>query len=211
MNEKLLKITKIELQKKNKDRMSIYINEEFGFGLHKEIVFKFGIEKGKELDKDFIEKIIKAEEQNKANNYAINLLSYRHRTKKEIIDRMKRKGYEETVVSNTIRYLDKFGYINDKEFAKEFVKIKSRKLGIKRIKAELGQKGIGEEIIYNVIQEEFDESEEYNRALEIGKKRVKSYRGEEKQKIYRKLGAYLQRKGFDYGIVSKVLKEILNE
>ncbi len=209
MNNKILKITKIEPQKKNKDRMSIYINEEFAFGVHKDIVFKFNLENGKEMDIDFIEKIIKTEEQNKANNYALKLLSYRPRSEKEIIDKMKRKGYGEEVIKGTINYLGNFGYINDKDFATEFTKVKAGKFGRNRIKLELTRKGIDEKIIDEIIESEFNEEIEYSNALEIAKKKIKSYKDDDRNAIYRKLGSYLQRRGYSYDIVTKVLREVL--
>jgi regulatory protein len=209
LNEKLLEITKIEIQKKNRDRMSIYINEEFAFGVHKDIAFKFNLEVGKKLDIDFIEKIIKTEEQNKANNYALKLLSYRPRSEKEIIDKMKGKGYDEEIINGTIDYLKNFGYVNDKDFAVDFAKGKSGKFGPNRIKIELVRKGVDDNIIDEIIKEEFDEKIEYNNALKAAKKKIKSYKGDDRNTIYRKLGSYLQRKGYSYDIVAKVLREVL--
>ena len=209
MLKKEFEITKLETQKRNSNRISIYINDKYAFGVHKDIVYKLNLEKGKFIDQDFIEKIIKTEEQKKANDYAIKLLSYRPRSQKEINDRMKQKGYDEEVIIKTIRRLKEYNLINDMDFAKEYTKTKAKKYGQSRIKMELARKGIEEEIISNILNDELNYENQYEAALEQAKKKIKSYRGEERQAIYRKLGSYLQRRGFSYDIISKILKELL--
>lgn len=209
MQEKNLIITKIEEQKRNKNRVSIYINEEYAFGIHIDIALKFNLEKGKRINKEFIEEILKKEEQNKGNNYAIKLLSIRPRSNKEIMDKMKGKGYDQEIIESTLKFLERYDLINDKEFTKEFIKDKSKKYGRKRIEIELNQKGIKDNIINEIINEEMKEGSEYKTALEIGKKRLRAYKNEEKGAIYRKLGSYLGRKGFSYDIISRVLREVI--
>lgn len=209
MLEKEFKITKLETQKKNKNRISIYINDKYAFGVHRDVLYKLNIEEGKSFDKDFIEKIIKTEEQKKANNYAMMLLSYRPRSQKEIKDKMKQKGYDSEVIDKTLQLLKEYNYINDEDFAKEYIKLKSKKYGSKRIKIELSRKGIKEEIINDVLHEEIDYDSEYNIALEHAEKKIRAYKGDERDAVYRKLGSYLQRRGFSYDIVSKILRELV--
>lgn len=207
----IYEITKIEIQKKNKNRISIYIDGQYAFGIHKDIFFKYNLEKGKLLDKEFVDKIIKEEEQNRANSYALKLLYYRPRSEKEIREKMNLKGYDTEVINKTIEYLKEFSYINDKEFAKEFAKIKSNKYGRNRIKMELTNKGINEEIINDVIDTLINDDSEYEKAFELAMKKMKIYKDDDRNAIYRKLGSYLQRKGFSYDIISKVLRKILND
>ncbi|RKD21601.1 regulatory protein [Caminicella sporogenes DSM 14501] len=209
MDGNICKITKIEIQKKNKDRVSIYINGQYGFGIHKEIFFKYDFEEGKILDKKFIEEIIKEEEQKRANSYALKLLSYRLRSEKEIKDKMNLKGYDAEVIDKTVKYLKEYNYINDFEFTNEFVREKLNKFGKKRIKLELINKGINEDIIDSVLNKEIDDDLEYEKALELAKKKLKVYGQDDKNGVYRKLGLYLQRKGYNYRIITKILKEIL--
>lgn len=208
----LKKITKVEKQKRNKKRYSIFINDQFAFGVHEDILIKYELLKGKVLDENFIDEVLKAKEQNKANNYAISLLSYRARSEKEIMDKMTQKGYEKVLISNTITYLEKHNYLNDREFAIIFAKEKYnlKKYGKRRIETELYQKGVDQVIIDEVLNEIFDREDEYNTALELAQKKLRtSYKNDDKDGQYRKLGGYLQRRGYDFGIVMKILKELL--
>lgn len=155
-------ITQIEYQKKNKDR-----NDKFAFGIHLEIKERFKLEVGKEVDKERIEEIVKNEEQNKANNYALNLLSFRSRTEKEVSGKMIEKGYEEEIIDNAIGFLMKYNFINDKVFTESFVKDKSslQKVGYNRIKSELLKKGVDKETISEIIDKYIDKDIEYENAF----------------------------------------------
>jgi regulatory protein len=86
--EVYMRIDRIEEQKKNKDRVSVFINNKFAFGLHKEIAQKFALEEGKEIESELIKDIIKQEEQSKANNYALRMLSFRSKSEKEMKDNL---------------------------------------------------------------------------------------------------------------------------
>ncbi len=209
MLEKELKITKLEPQKRNINRVSIYINDEFALGVHRNIIYKFNIEEGKVIDQEYFDKIIKSEEQKKANDYAVKLLSYRPRSRKEIEDKMKQKGYDFEIINKTLDWLKAYDLINDEDFAKEYVLAKAKKYGSKRIKLELSRKGVDEEIIQSILEEKIGSDTEYNIALESAKKKMKAYQGQERNAIYRKLAGYLQRRGFSYDIISKVLRELI--
>ena len=135
-------------------------------------------------------------------------MTYRQRSEKEIIDKLKRKGFSEDIIENTLIYLKEYNLINDLEFSKSFVndKINLNKFGPERIKYELYRKGISQEIIEKVLAED----EEYDRALELAKKKLPSYKNDDKNAKYRKLGGFLQRKGYSYECISKILRELLS-
>ncbi|WP_025641707.1 regulatory protein RecX [Schnuerera ultunensis] len=199
-------ITKIEPQNNDK-RVNVYLNGEFAFGLMMEIQYKYGLKEGMVLDQDFVEEVLLEEEQLKANNTALSYLTHRKRTEKEIIDKLKKKGFEENIIEKTLDYLQNYGLVDDLDFASSFArdKIKLNKQGPQRIKYELYRKGISQEIIEKILKED----DEYPRALELAKKKLPSYKNDNRDKIYRKLGGFLQRRGYSYDCISRVLKELL--
>lgn len=200
-------ITKIEPQKQG-ERVNIYLNGIFAFGLMAEVQYKYGLTEGMSIDENYIRKVLMDEEQSKSNNCALHFLSYRQRTEKEIVDKLKEKGFEDKVIDNTLIYLKNYGLIDDMEFAKSFMKdkINLNKQGPKRIKYELYKKGISQEIINEVLTED---DNEYNRALELAKRKLSSYKKDDKNAIYRKLGGFLQRKGYSYDCIHSVLRELI--
>jgi len=212
-SDSLSKITMIEIQKRNKKRYSVYVDDKFALGVSEDTLIKYNLKKGLEIDETFLNDILKMEEQVKANSYALNLLSYRARSEKEIVDKMKEKEYESDVIEKTIKYLYDNKYLDDKLFAEAYArdKINFKKIGKQVLKQELYQKGVDKEIVAEIVEELVDEDIEYENALNLAiKKRRTSYRKDDKQALYRKLGAFLQRKGYTYDIVSKVLKEVID-
>nr|WP_300003202.1 RecX family transcriptional regulator [Tissierella sp.] len=203
-----MKITDIEPQRR-KDRVNIYIDNQFAFGLSLDLKYSYGLKIDQVIDEQFIEDVLKEEEAKKAINAALNFLSYRQRSEQEIKNKLKEKEYEENYIKRAIDFCKEQGYIDDEAFAISFIRDKKNlnNLGQYRIKRELMLKGIDEAIIENVLFEDLDE--EYERAFKIAEKKYSSYRDEDKNKIYRKLSGFLQRKGYSFQIVSKILKELL--
>ncbi len=205
-----MRITDIIPQKRH-DRVNIYIDKKYAFGLSDELCYKYNLSVDKIVNQEFIDDVIKAEEENKVINSALNLLSYRQRSIKEIYTRLIQKGYEEEYVKNAIEYCTDRNYLNDKSYAENFIKdkINLNNHGSMRIRFDLLSKGVSKYIIDEVLNLDFDE--EYSRAYGLAQKKIKSYKNEEKNAIYRKLGGFLQRKGYTYEVVSKVLRVVLEE
>lgn len=203
-----MEITKIESQR-NPSRVNIYIDGEFSFGLMAEIQYKYDLTEGMKVDREYIEKVLLEEEQAKAKNQALRYLGYRQRSEKEIRDKLNKSEFSEDIIENTISYLKEYNLVDDLEFAKSFAKdkINLNDFGPQRIRHELYRKGISNEIIEKVLEEGKDD--EYNRALALGKKKLPSYKNDDRNAKYRKLGGYLQRKGYSYDCVSKVLRELV--
>lgn len=208
MNE----ITKIEIQKKNKDRYSVYIDGAYSFGIYENVLIKYDLKKGMKIEEDFLEDVLKKEEQECANNYGLRLLNFKMRTEQEIRRRMKEKEYTEDVIDITIEYLYYLNYLDDEEYARKFIKDKSnlKNMGKERIKRELYAKGIDKEIINIQIEDIVDDDDEYEKAMEMAVKKLETtYKNDDKNAKYRKLGGFLQRKGYSMNIVFKILKELI--
>ncbi|WMM26889.1 RecX family transcriptional regulator [Tissierella sp. MB52-C2] len=205
-----MKITNIEPQR-NKNRVNIYVDNVFSIGIEDELRFKYNLRVGMEVTDEFIKDILKVEEQNKVTSHALNLLSYRQRSEKEIYMALKRKNFEDIYISKAIDYCKENNYINDKAFAEAFVKdkVNLNKLGPERIKYELILKGVSKDIIDSVLV--LDRDDQYEMALELAIKKLNSYKNDDKNSIYRKLSGFLQRKGYSYDIISKVMNEALRD
>ncbi len=151
------------------------------------------------------------EEQIKATDYALNLISYRKRSETEILNALNKKGFDNEYIIHTINYLKENKYIDDIDFTKSFISDKQNlnKYGPNKIKHELYKKGISKEIIDLCLIP--DEELEYDMAMELACKKMKSYNNLDRNSIYRRLGGILQRKGYSYDIIVKVLDNILND
>ena len=145
-----MQITKI---KKGKKRYNIYIDGEFSLAVGDETLLKLDLFNGKEIAEKELSKIITCEEGVRARDYALNLLSYRPRTKRELLRRLKQKKYDVRTAEETVSKLERSGLINDYSFAKLFIETFRDRRGIYRLKNDLFKHGVEKTIIEKVLKE----------------------------------------------------------
>lgn len=208
-----MKITKIEQQKRNKDRFSLFIDDEFYMGIDQDVIIKHYLTKGMEVDEKFLNEIIKTEEQNKSNNTALNYISFKPRSEKEVRTKLKDKEFDEDIIDNTIEFLYKYNYINDYDYGKALINDKKnfKKAGKNLLKQELYKKGIDKDTIEELIEESYDYDEEYEMAYAVAIKKYNLIKNEDKNSIYRKLYSLLGRKGYAFEIINKVVKNVIDD
>jgi len=202
-----MQITKIEIQKKRKDRYNIYIDDEFRFGLDEGVVAKLGLYEKKEITEPEIEQIEKEEVIAKAFNAAIFFLRTRERSKKEINDKLKTKEYSSSIIEKVLEKLERLDLVNDKRFAEMFVRdrMKLKPKGKKILSLELKQKGVDNNIIEEVFQDLIGIDEEFKMAKKVLEKAENKYSGLEEKKKEDKIIKYLMSKGFSYSMVERLL------
>jgi len=204
------KITKIEYQKNNKDRVNIYLDDKFEFGIDLNIMIKYSLSKNMELDDKFITEILIAEDKIKAYNYAVSILSRSAKSEKELRTKMSDKGYEQEFVDITIDKLKMNKYIDDDDYSDRFIhdKINFSKYGKRKLKEALYNKGIDRQIIEEKLSL-ISTDDEFVRAYELGEKKIRSLSKEDNAKKYTKLSNFLIGKGFEYETVRKVVSKLL--
>uniref|UniRef100_A0A7C4M0P6 Regulatory protein RecX n=1 Tax=candidate division CPR3 bacterium TaxID=2268181 RepID=A0A7C4M0P6_UNCC3 len=117
-----MQITKIEIQKKRKDRYNIYIDDEFRFGVDEGILIDFDLRKDREISEEEIEKIENEEVVVAAFNSALRSLKLRDRSEKEIRDKLKQKEFAVSAIDKVVEKLYHLDFLNDKRFAEIFVR-----------------------------------------------------------------------------------------
>lgn len=208
------KITSIEEQKGNKKRFNVYIDGDFAFKVHEDVVVWHKLAVGKELSDTFIDEVILAEEQSKANNHALKLLGYRAQSEYEIRNKLSQKGYESNTIEGTILYLKRNGLIDDYAFAKSLVndELNIKLSGYRLIKQKLLQKGISKEICQRILEETIDEEDALSACIMLAEKKLNTIcRNDDKADKIRKVGAFLQRKGYSYDMVQQAINRLFSE
>ncbi|MGL4357251.1 regulatory protein RecX [Cetobacterium sp.] len=159
-------------------------------GLNNEIVNKYDLKKREELSHEEYLQVLELAALSTSYYY----LAKRDYSKKEIYTKLVQKYWEKSVVLKVIKLLEELEYINDLEFAQNFVK--NRKGARKKLEYDLKLKGISSEIIKESLNyyESDDELEELSKAWDkLGAK-------DEQKKI-----ASLMRKGYSYGDIKKII------
>lgn len=203
-----MKITKIEEQKKRGDRVSVFIDEKFAFGISANALVDFDLYKGKELTGKEIEKIKEGDSISKCLDKAYRFLSYRARSEKEMRDKLLEK-FEPHTVDEAITRLKRFNLVNDKEFARAWINSRFAGRSKKALAFELKNKGVVKLIIEEALKD-ITTDDEYQVALELVSKKSK-YQNLDKNEAYTKIGGFLARRGYSYEIIKKVIKELTDD
>ena len=203
------KITKIEQCKRNKERVNIYIDEEFAFAIYMELVYRFNLKVNEEVNKEKLIEIAKVENLSKCKDSALKTIERSYKTEKEIRDKLLNKEFNEETVEKTINFLKEYTFIDDLKFTKMYVKDRIRTQGRNKIKYALIQKGVNKYLVDEVL-EELDRNDEEDRALLICEKKYLSIckREEDDFKIKNKLIRYMLGRGYEYEVARNVVSKI---
>ena len=189
-------ITALKYQKKNKGRVNVYLDGEYAFAVTELVAA--GLRKGQQLSPDEITRLKDDDTRNKAYNLALRYLGYRPRSRQEVEQQLKRKGYDPDVVQEVLTKLETRAYLDDRAFALYWVENRSqfRQKGQRALRYELRQKGIDSAIIDEVTAEMNEEQLAW--AAVQGK--LTGWQGLDRMGFEKKVMGYLSRRGFSYAV-----------
>ena len=203
-------ITKIEVGKRNKDRVNIYIDEEYAFSISAELIYKENIKVKDKIDVDSLKKLADEDNYIKCKNTALKTIERTYKSEKELAQKLALKGYDDHIINRTINFMKEYNLLNDNNYATMYVKDKSRNIGKKKIKYSLLQKGIDEEIIESELEKiNNDEVKAIVYEMALKKYKVFSKRENDNYKLTQKLYRFLMGKGYDYDLIKDVVKSIV--
>ena len=204
-------ITKIEMQKRNKRRVNIYMDNEFAFACDAELIYIHNITKGRFMDKEDLEGIVSEDNYIKGKNAALHFLEKSFKSEKQVSDKLTIKEFDIKTIDRVLEFLKQYDFVNDKRFIELFIKEKIRSIGKNRIKFTLIKKSLPKELINEAISKITSE-QQLEVALKLGEKRLVTLSKSEKdtRKLYKKTADYLARNGYDYEIIKEVLAKIIN-
>jgi regulatory protein len=201
-------ITAIQVQKRNKERVSIFLDGEYAFGLP--MIEAAHLRKGQILAEQDISQLQAIDERHQAYEYAVRYLGHRPRSIREIRRKLAQRDVEDVVIDHVIERLDSLGYVDDLEFARWWVRNREefRPRGPMALRAELRKKGIDNAFIDQAIEELVDPLDSARKAAQ---KKFSNYRRADDITFRRRMTGYLSRRGFDYDTVRTVIDELLDE
>ncbi len=198
------RITSVKIQK-NKKRVNIYLDNEFGFGIDLENFIKLGLKVDQELSEKEVTEIVKKAEFQKVLDKILRFATLRPRSKEEINSWLKRKKVHESLYEELFNRLKRLELTGDRKFAKWWIEqrmsFRPKPKGI--LKQELRIKGVSKEIIKEVLEEtEIDEKEIARELIEKNKYKWEKLSGFERK---RKMSEYLGRKGFGWEVIQRMV------
>lgn len=204
-------VTNMKSQVRDPERVSVFIDEKFSFGISLETALAEGVRVGEVLDTDQVKALVAKDEVGRATGAALNLLARRPRSSQEVRTRLKQRGFAEPAVDEALTRLAGWNYIDDADFARYWVENReaNRPRGKRLLEQELRHKGVDREVARTAI--DAAEPDEFAAALELANAKMRSYSNLDPQVARRRLAGFLGRRGYGYDVIGPVLRRVFDE
>ena len=193
-------ITDIKQAKGSKKRLHIYIDDEYTCTVDDFTAFKNKLKVGSEIDKHELEDIIAESEITSGFERAVDLISNTPKTKKQVADYLRQKGYMPKTVRAVVDKMLEYHYINDESYARMYIESNIARYGRKKLRFNLELRGIDKQIIDDALDSIevpesaiFDMAKKYMRGREPTRENID------------KLCRHLASKGFSWNDISPVI------
>lgn len=193
-------ITAVEPRRRSMS--ALYIDGEFAMKLDTMTLLENGVKAGKEITDEELHQLIQKSEIRRAKERALNLITYRNHSKKELADKIRRDCSPE-VAEQTAQQMEELGLVNDENFAMDYANqlLRKKHLSPRGIRYKLKEKGIADHLIEKIIDTlEYDPYEEIMAILD---KKYPNYNQDEK--IKRRAISALQRLGWSWGDIRNAI------
>jgi len=210
-------VTKIERQKRNSHRVNLFIDGEFAFGIHDEVLLRSGIRKGDRLSEESLRKIRESEELSLARNRALKFLAARLRTEAEVRADLIEKEFHPETADRVVLEFRELRLLDDERYARAFVHDARMRRALGRIllRHEMLRKGVPQSIVQEVLAVSALPEEEEAVAFKAASKLLVRYRTSRKSLPPKRQASgtaqFLARRGFDWQTIAAVMKRLFRE
>lgn len=204
-------VTRLVKDKAHSDRVSLYLDDHYYGTTSLELVYRFQLHVGKIVSDELISMLVNAANLLEAKSVALRYLGTRAQSKQGIIQYLKRKEFSESVISDTVEFLIRQGFINDTTYAASFInsRLHHKPRGRRLIRYELLKRGISEEDIDSGMTDAtISEAES---ACTLIRKRINRLSSDHQQEWIEKTIRWLLSKGFSYSLARNSIEKVLRE
>lgn len=156
---------------------------------------------GRELDGEELKELRAASRSALARNRAMELLSRRPMSEKELIDKLIRKGEDEETAADCARWLRENGFLNDESYAAAVARHYAAKgYGPGRVRAELSRRGVDRELWDDTLEAMPENTDKLDRFIA-----ARLSDPEDRDQV-RKVSAALYRRGYSWEEIRSALR-----
>jgi len=229
-------ITALQADPSDPDKVNLFIDGRHVMVVALDVAAAEKLSIGQPCPPDRLERLHQAEELQRVYESAMRFLSYRPRSEREVEMRLRKKSYAPEQISTVVDRLRKRGYLDDMEFARFWVSNRQSfsPRGPRLLRSELRQKGVSQEVVDAILQEQSEAQAEavqnaeevaaawghaapdeptpgtdLANALALARKKWRTYGTLDPQVARRRLTGFLMRRGYNYDIASSVLRRLL--
>lgn len=202
-------IREIAPQKRNKNRYNISDEDGFLTSLSVETVLRYHLKEGMQVSDELLEEMKREDTVKYAKEIGVAYVAYAPRTRRQLEQHLAKKGIDAQSIAQAVETLERYSYLDDAAYVREFVRSYWEKLGAGAMRQKLMERGVERQ----VIEENMELSQEGQQAaaLALAQKLRRKYADQPEQKRRQKMFAALARRGFSYDDIRAVLGELGEE
>ncbi len=206
-------ITRIEEQRRRKNRRSIYIDGDFAFGVNVTVVARFRLREGMAVDAALVEQIEVGEVRQECFDHALRLLGQRMQSERELRQKLGRKDCGAKVIDAVVAECKRLGYVDDAKYAagRAGDAATLKRHGKQRAVQELLAKGVDKSTAESAATAAYADVDPVESAMELATKKAPSLQRFDHPTRVRRLSGFLQRRGFDFDTVRTVVDRVLSD
>ena len=200
-------VTRLAAQKRIRNRVNVFLDDEYAFGLQDVIAAELHI--GDTLTQEEIRALQRRDATERAYERALNYLSYRPRSTREVARYLRQKEVTEEGVASVLARLERARLIDDRAFARYWVENRQqfRPRGAWALRSELTQKGVSREIAEGALSELDEEGDARRVAARVLRRLVRL----DEPVFRRRMLGHLQRRGFGYEVSQRITDQCWRE
>ena len=204
-------ITGVHHIPRKSSRRRIDLDDGTSFSIDLGLMTRYGLRVGFELEESTREEMTAEDSKTRAKATAMDMLRTRPRSRKEMLDRLARKGFDEEASEGAVQALEALGYISDEEYASTYVQARTgrKPRGRYAIRRELRGKGIDRTTIDRALTAISDEDER-DAAIRVARLQMAQYEVLPRDVAQRRMYQFLLRRGFGYEHVSAAMREVMD-
>ena len=171
------------LEPRRKGLTQLYLDGEPGPKLDTEVVLLARLQPGDILSEEELQELVERSDARRAQEKALYLLEHRSHSKRELTEKIARTAASREAAQAAADHLEEIGLVDDRAFAETYARelFQRKRYGARRVRQELSRKGIGRDIIDQVLEQyqDMDQAAGENIALVL-ERRYPTWREDEK-------------------------------
>jgi regulatory protein len=198
-------ITALEPQKKNPERINVYLDDQFAFGISRFV--GAWLKRGDKLEDAKIRELLDDDQREVALQRALRFIAFQPRSEKEVTEKLTAAGIDEAIIETVMQELKEKNYLDDQRFAQNWIESRcaSKPRSYRFYSYELKRKGISEEEIDQALQAAPPEEE---LAYQLGRKYLARYAALNPEDFKKKLQGVLARRAFSYDVIRQTINKL---
>lgn len=185
----------------------LFLDGEPAVKVDTETFLRAGWKPGAQISDEELYELIQASDERRAREKAMYLLEHRNHSKKELTDKIARTAASREAAKAAADRMEELGLLNDESYARDLARelFTRKRYGAGRVRQELRLKGIDSELIDELLEEYGDEDSALENIRAILERKYGDW--EENEKTRRRAFGALQRLGYSYDLIRRVMAE----